>query len=554
MSTPEFTVPPFAVGTGHRFTISTSEVARRRDAFTCPVGLALGARVRAGTLRSDDPSARPRFDPAEKLTMAVQRALPALSDGASARQIIDGEPDLTHSQRRFLRHAADVLPDLLPEASAGVGVEYRLGQPIIGRVRADRLSGAVTVWALHLHGAGPSGPVHEAVRLRMGPLRTPDEQARDWVAVAAASMASDDDIPRDARLRVSEFSVLDGDLRCRFDGSAADAVRALSERGPLLWEALGSNVFRPGSACARCAFRRVCPAVPARPGVLGVPAGVATRKLSASDLASYARCPTAYRVLRGDHLPARPADGADPGLPAAVHRGLAVHGWLAWAHAREPARRCAPADLPPPGTQPAADAAAEAGLDADGYTVAHPYLVQHLPHCLVGHPELGGWTPERRVVVHDGDADVIVVTTPDLACRVAGTGDPVWRETKTSGTVPADLAAAMLRYPDFALDIVLLADQARRAGGTAQIELEVLTPGGAAVLATSTDDHDIVSLARDLVTTVAGSFVTDLEFARRPSAACAGCAAYGWCDPPDDRIAPAVRAAGGDDDAADAPF
>jgi hypothetical protein len=54
------------------------------------------------------------------------------------------------------------------------------------------------------------------------------------------------------------------------------------------------------------------------------------------------------------------------------------------------------------------------------------------------------------------------------------------------------------------------------------------------VFALSTGDADAVAHARSLVARTAGSFVTDVEFARRPSASCPTCPAHGWCDPPDD--------------------
>jgi hypothetical protein len=304
----------------------------------------------------------------------------------------------------------------------------------------------------------------------------------------------------------------------------------------------------------------MCPAVATRPGLLGVPRGVGRRRVSASDLAAYARCPTAFRV-RDDHLPDRYAERADldPGVPQ--RRGLAAHAWLAWAHARQPAVACTAQDLPSPGS-PAADAAATAaGLDAADYALAHPFLVHHPPHCLVGHPDLGGWAPERPVVTHDPDADAVVISTPDLAAASLDASEPVWRETKTAGTVPPDLSMAMLRYPDLALNVVLLADRAERTGIRGDAELEVLTPGGAAVFAVSTDEADIVRRARDLVTGIAGSLVTDSTFDRNPGPACASCPAHGWCAPPDGQVrfgggvpGPPGGDGTGDGGADDAPF
>jgi len=549
-------VPPFAVGAGNRFKISAADIARRHTPFSCPMGLALGARFRAGSLRPDPSAGRPRFDKAATVNFATERAARAVTEDADPNAFLDGERDLTHSQRRFVRHALDVLPDLLTEASRAGRVEYRTRQSIVGRVAMGALHGTVTVFAVHLAGDGPEGPVHEAVRLRLKGLRAVTDADADWTAVAAVALATDDEVDERARIRVSAFSVLDGELRCLFDGSRADAISALRDRGNVLLDALGGTVFRPGSACVGCAFLAVCPAVESRPGLLGASRGVARRRVSASDLAAYARCPTAFRA-RADYLPARYADVADLEPGVAQRRGLAAHSWLAWAHAREPAVPCDPQDLPPPGSPAGDAAAAAASLDPEDYALAHPYLVHHPAHCLAGHPALGAFAPERPVVTHDPDADAVVISTPDLAAASRDGGEPVWRETKTAGSIPPDLATAMLRYPDLALNVVLLADRADRTGVRGDAELEVLTPAGARVFAVATDQTDIVQQARDLVTGIAGPFVTDTDFDRKPGPACATCPAHGWCDPPEDQVrfggtVPVSPGAACDSDGADA--
>lgn len=542
-----FTVPHFAVGQGDRFRISASEIAERGSAFSCPIGLALRARVRAGSVRFDPAPPRSRFDPASTLNFAIQRAACGVIDGTPPDRILDRERDLTHSQRRYLRHALDVLPDLLPAAGAAAGADYRRGEDIIGRVDRESLRGSVTVWAVHL--ATADGRVHEAVRLRLGALRSPTDRDLDWTAAAAVALATDEAVADQARLRVSEFSVLDGELSCGFDGSRRDAIALFADRGAPLWPALDGTVYRPGSGCADCPALRVCPAVPARPGLLGITErGIATRRLSASDLVSYRRCPTAFRTLRADHLPDRYAIDMDSGTGAnARDRGLAVHAFIARAHSREPAQACTPGDLPDPGTAAAKVAASIAGLDPARYAMAHPFLLRHTTICPLDRQDFTGWEVERVVVCHDPDAAAVVVTTPDLAYRVADGTEVIWRETKTAGTIPVDATAALDRYPDVALDLVLLADRARSAGVMALVELEVLTAEDAEAFALSTGDAEAVDHARSLVAAVARAFVTDVEYARRPSASCPGCPAHGWCDPPDDPArSPTATSEGGD--------
>lgn len=103
-------VPDFAVGDGRRFRLSASEIAGRDSHFTCPIGLALQARFKTKSLQPNDRDRwRKTWDDAGKLHFAIRDGYQALDDGRSIADIVDGEPSLTHAQRRFFRHALEQL-------------------------------------------------------------------------------------------------------------------------------------------------------------------------------------------------------------------------------------------------------------------------------------------------------------------------------------------------------------------------------------------------------------------------------------------------------------
>src|SRR5438046_2466547 len=85
--------------------------------------------------------------------------------------------------------------------------------------------GEVTVFARHFRTS--DGSVHEAVRIRLKRLRPSNEADLDWNAVATLTLAYTYGVDPNARIRISEFSLEDGELRCVFDGSRGDASAPL---------------------------------------------------------------------------------------------------------------------------------------------------------------------------------------------------------------------------------------------------------------------------------------------------------------------------------------
>ena len=528
-----FQVPDFAFGDGRGFRVTASQVAHRHSGYVCRMGLALTARQRAGRLQPNDQSRwRGQFDRASTLHFAVRDLTFALARGEDVAAALAGNEELTHSQRRFLSHALDLLGELLPAVSASCGTEMRLDDELSVTTHLDDLAGEVTVFGRHLRSA--DGGTHEVVRMRLRELRRGRAEDADWTAVAALTLAYAPGVPPAARVRVSELSLADGEYRVAFDGGRADAVALYERQARPLRDALDGGPFSPGQACSGCAFLNVCPAVPQRRGVLGIPGrAVATRYVTSADLHAYDRCPTAFLAQRRDHLPDAYLDDADrSGSQIARDRGVAVQTWLTWAHSRSPARACTEADLPAPDDPAAAAAALAAGLEPDAYRVAYPYLLQHLGQCPCGLDGLEGWTPEPRVVLFDPDADMVVISTPDLTCVVTGSAEPVWRETKTSSSVPRDLEEALWRYPAFALDVAILAADVPSLHADAHAELEVLTPTGGEVFYVSVSEGAVVALAQRIVADIARRYAADVTFDRQPNGGCRTCSVHRWCDPP----------------------
>ena len=213
-----------------------------------------------------------------------------------------------------------------------------------------------------------------------------------------------------------------------------------------------------------------------------------------------------------------------------------MHAWLDRAHSRTPPRGCTAQDLPAPDSADASQAAASAGLDPDNYRLAYPYLAQHLLHCPLSLDGLYGWAPERRVVVYDPDADIVVISTPDRTYHAGDSDEPIWRETKTSATVPPDLQAAMHKYPAFALNIALLNAEVPEQFSGAHAELEVLTPNTGEVFYVSSNDGTTVAYAQQLLADIARRFAADLSFERKPSGGCTNCSSHNWCNPPQGAI------------------
>lgn len=380
-------------------------------------------------------------------------------------------------------------------------------------------------WALHRD--SKDRDIREVRRLRYGSARGRSEGDLAWASVAAKitvdgrrEVANEPD-PDPQRVIVVEVGLLDGSETVVFDGSADMAREAYTTNAKSrIGNLLSASAYRPGWNCGRCKWLRVCPALVAAPGVLGVPERSAwTRSVSATELDRYARCATAYHLM-DENIPRQWDESS------AQRRGRAVHRWLAAAHSRPGEPACSHADLPSPGGGvPAVDV-----LDATDYELAWPYLRQHVAHCALSSHDMDGLVTEGAVRLYDEHADVVVAATPDLA-YVSGDG-PVWREVKSTDSVPADEAEVIERFTSTALDIVMVAALAEAQSGTpaGRVEVEVLGPDSAAVFVFDVAREDVIADARRRIAALAYEWNTDTTFEPTPTRGCQWCAVRRWCD------------------------
>ncbi len=533
--------PDWLLGNGQSFTITGSTVAGRNGPWACPAQVAHEARLKAGSVRPNTTSRWvKRWDNSEQLFFALRDGLDALMRDESPATAAVINQNLTVAQRRFVTHAMHELLELpgLVADSAGLPLGYQMGSSNFFR------QGWGQVKLTGPEFANDDDTVREAVRLAYAPLRDPvPEHAQDFAAVAAMVLASDR--PERTRLRVSEFSLADAGYRVLFDGTPAHAQEYFASRsdpvhGHLVAQALGGTEINPGSACGGCPFLQVCPGPQRLPSALGIDQAVATRGISSTDLSIYDDCPTRFHAQRRSHLPSRYAeDGAGEDFTPR-NRGIATHRFLQWAHSRTPHQTCTEADLPDPRTEPerTAELLAAAGIEADAYALARPYLLGHLRHCIVGFAGLEDIQVEPRHVIYDEYADVVLRVEPDLTLT-SGANSHIWRETKTRGSAPPrDAIEALEAYPAFAVHVALLAAGAGgngRDNGAAELEVLTPNPDDSELYVIEISNGALVARAQKLVTGVLLRWSQDMRFEPRPSGACARCPMHGWCEPPDVR-------------------
>ena len=382
------------------------------------------------------------------------------------------------------------------------------------------------------------GEVREFRRLRMSRAGEQDAPSNLAIAyVAAAGHRAVGDVYRDlpvevvtsdppaCRIRVVEVVLTDDALpRVVVDAPPEEVRRAyLDEVRPLSTSIARGGTRQPGADCAECKLRASCDALPEAPGLLGLAdRGTHRRTWSVTTGRQYAICP-AQAHLRGLHLPADPTvDGP------AVRRGRLVHQWLEAAHRRRPTRACALHDLPDPDA-PDLGLARES-MTRDEYREVRPYLLAHLDVCpLGGADRITDLRTEPSVAVYDPTADVLVVARPDLVRVVSGR--LVYREQKTTaqtiaGGGPAEVFA---QVPQLALAVRLITFGVFRGHGRGLVELEVMTPSGAEVLAFDTADPLVVEAAREQVTRLVARWHGDTEFRAEPGPWCRPCPVARWC-------------------------
>jgi hypothetical protein len=330
------------------------------------------------------------------------------------------------------------------------------------------------------------------------------------------------------RVRVVEVGCEDGSWHVMFDGTPEEARQQYDEHARDRLSALtAGGEYRPGSNCAGCKLLGTCPALPRRPGLLGVSSSGPVRTWSVTNGRHYLECP-AQEYLDRLRLPRAPVPAG-----SAVARGQAVHAWLADRHARQPAVPCLPGDVPEP---PDAWSAGGWGIVGEDARLGVQMIGDHSLTCaLQGLPPEAVVLPEEQLVVYDAEARVLVIAKADLLYEADG----AWtlRETKTARTVAE--ASLLDRYPQVALGILLLA--AGIPGGSGprnRVELERLTPSGPLLDDLDLTDPELLAEARRVIGGMVSGWREDGTAATRPGPACRGCDASRWC-PDAATVAPA---------------
>jgi hypothetical protein len=437
------------------------------------------------------------------------------------------------------RHAVNAYMTWLASSAPGTAVPVR-------HFWVARRSDTGTTWEMYAWGrryASPDGAVREVHLLRLGSVR---EAERDLPKEAVAAYSAAFGLPAAwpnswdkpfqlvpdgtdpvRRVRVIEVGLADGSHAVRFDGTpreaetfyaehARDRVRAIGHGGPQI----------PGFDCADCKLVTACEALRRIPGLLGITAPNAPlRTWSATSGRDYADCP-AKEHLRRLHLPSENEYG-----PAAV-RGHAVHGWLAENHAGPLRSACTVWDVPHPPDDWGSGRWHVTGRQArDGALM----LAGHADLCPFHHgSQITEVRLEHTVAVHDTAANVIVIAQPDMLYLDDGAW--AWRELKTRLRLPQRGPGLYREYPQLAVAVVLMAENALGGKPCGQrVELELLTPRASDIWLIDPTDQAEISQARAAVHELAAAWRADEAHAASPGPHCADCPVRRWCPDADTR-------------------
>ncbi|GAA1024114.1 hypothetical protein Aple_095440 [Acrocarpospora pleiomorpha] len=321
----------------------------------------------------------------------------------------------------------------------------------------------ISAWGRHL--LSSDGRIRE---LRLLAHRSDKHRTDGERSIAALVAAEGGPGPLPDLVRVVQVGLSDGHIRPLFEGDRGAALALFEEHGrERLEEAVDGTEFRPGTACTKCSFITVCPALKPATGLLGINDRPQPRRSwSPTNGRRYVVCP-ARDHLRRLNLPVEREIENSP----AAERGRAVHDFLERRHRDEPERRCAP-DIPPDWVNP------KYTLSDEDQLLALQLLRYHAAVCPLRHAQPSSVQVERTLAYHDRAADIIVITKPDLLYRDQNSW--VWRELKTRNREKRRSADLIDGNPQLALAVLLVGRGDLGGSRTrARIELEVLHPGGA---------------------------------------------------------------------------
>jgi hypothetical protein len=349
-------------------------------------------------------------------------------------------------------------------------------------------------------------------RLRMTTAHPASDISRGWAITAAYCLAGH--LEREGQdplraVQAFELGATSGSVEHIGSWTRAelDAEFAALRTGTLRNMAMDLRV-KAGSHCTGCTFVGNCPAAPRVQGLLQlVPRQPTVRKITATDLRTYADCARRYQLLSLQGLPGEALTGE------ALLRGQALDTWLRGNHMRGAA--CAEADVHRFLVETA---------DELGAAMAR----RHLGICPLADPDTSSGTlvAQTDVVALDGGSRVLLVARPDAIYQRGGA--MVWRETKTRTTLTPRTAQQLVETEvAAALYLTLLASGA--SGPPDALEWEELAAGGQELTVLRTDDKDLVEAARAHVSAAVADLLSDSTFPPRIGAGCAECAARPRC-------------------------
>ncbi|SFQ77742.1 PD-(D/E)XK nuclease superfamily protein [Amycolatopsis rubida] len=499
--------PNCARGSVSGLTVSVGKIGASK--FNCPMKDALNAREGLAPERPV-PSGRARME--EFGLEPVMRALDQL-EGLPGEYRPSAAVHEGHV--RWAEHAVRHYQQVFAPAEAGVP-QLR---PLLGRTwktawsAEGQVSKTITAWGRRY--ASVDGAFCE---LRPITFRSRDEakELRELKAQVAAYVIARAE-PRAKRIRVVDFACLDGDRLVRFDGPPELAAELYRDKGrKAVTAVVDGESHQPGTACGDCRFIASCPAVPEVPGLLGVPGRpIRRRTWSPSTGRNHQACPARHHLRDRLHLPidqVREHEG-----PA--ERGRAVHRALASAHRRQPARRCSP--VPEEGWEPE-------GLPDSEQELARQLFAEHAEVCPGVHlPATAELRPEHDLVVWDSEADVVVITTPDLLYEEAGS--TVWREVKSSRTRRPWRGDPVTKLSQIALAVLMMRHGVLGTGPGQRIELEVLRPDISEVIPVDPFNESVHETARTVIRELVAPWHSDDLFPPNPGERCAACVVARWC-------------------------
>jgi hypothetical protein len=539
----QWLVPPGMVGESGLIRVGPGAVGD--EEYTCPEFTA--AKVRP-TVR---PAAWPRWPKSAMQDFPLHSVMTVLDEieyrGVSPEVALGGLRRAARSMHPgLLKFTRVAVANYLEGAKQGVGGSHE-SFDAVPHYWVVRMSGQDETWELFAWGRRYQSEDRRRRELRLLAFGEAGARIRDPVQVAISALATAHGSaaswparwsePFELRgrvdvehVRVVEVGLLDGSSVVHFEGTPAQAESYYKDHGRRqLVRLLAGGRAQPGSSCSGCKLITACTTLPHAPGLLSLPAKKAPlRKVSVRDLRYYRSCP-AQAHLRELNLPKQYE------YSAAAERGQAVHAYLEALHQDSARWPCRPESL---SVSAEGWSAGRWTLTGEQAEIGARMLARHEQVCPLANP--GGVEQVRvepTLAFYDTAVNTVVLAKPDLLYMEAGSW--VWRETKTTERAYVSHADPLVKYPQLALGVLILANG--RLGGSqsdSRVELETLRPDGADLDLIDPTDPERIAKARQVIGDLARPWHEDQRYPARPGPDCQTCPVSRWC--PDYRAAPAA--------------